>query len=117
MSRSLTDFTDAELRMEVQRRAAVQNGKINEHRERQRGLTEKFIDTLLLLVPEHDRTSCSDENPCNPGGGGHPARCIRCALLRVKREGYSDLFVSSVSVEYATDPLPTSPDDIHVIIK
>lgn len=40
---------------------------------------------LLLMVPEHGRTSCSDENPQNyyttVGRGGHP-RCQRCCLLR-----------------------------------
>lgn len=40
---------------------------------------------LLHLVPEHERTSCSDELPMNwyttEGRRGHP-RCMRCALLR-----------------------------------
>jgi hypothetical protein len=38
------------------------------------------IDTLLLIVPEHERsTSCSDEDPSNPMG-----RCARCNLLYIK---------------------------------
>ena len=36
------------------------------------------IDTLLLVVPEHERTSCSDEDPSNEG------RCTRCNLLYIK---------------------------------
>lgn len=38
------------------------------------------VTTLLLLVPEHSRTCCSDIRPQNPN------RCLRCALLKTKND-------------------------------
>lgn len=44
-----------------------------------------FIRELLDRLPEHQRTSCSDDRPGNwhttAGRGGYP-RCTRCALLK-----------------------------------
>ena len=42
------------------------------------------IDALLDLIPDHERTSCSDENPKNYG------RCARCTLLSFKESGHWD---------------------------
>ena len=46
--------------------------------------SESRIKRLLRYVPEHSRTSCSDDSPSNSyttyGRGGAP-RCVRCALL------------------------------------
>lgn len=49
--------------------------------------------TLLKFVPEHSRTSCSDDNIANSyttaGRGGYP-RCTRCALLKaIESLGYA----------------------------
>jgi len=52
-------------------------------------VNKAFFHELLKQVPEHGRTSCSDDRPGNwyttPGRGGYP-RCTRCALLK----GYVD---------------------------
>lgn len=60
------------------------------------------IEYLLSLVPEHQRTSCSDESPTNgyttSGRGGAP-RCTRCALLKAqKSEDFASNLTSKVIV-------------------
>ena len=46
-------------------------------------------DTLLLLVGDHNKTSCSDEDPNNGvGSAEYGARCQRCALLTVEASDY-----------------------------
>lgn len=55
-------------------------------------ITKKLVD---IITPEHDRTSCSDENLANSSGGWfgkydentgrkviHFPRCHRCYLLK-----------------------------------
>lgn len=60
--------------------------------------------TLLKFVPEHSRTSCSDDNVANSyttaGRGGYP-RCARCALLKaVESLGYAkNLKVATIDVK------------------
>lgn len=44
-------------------------------------LSDRVID---VLVPEHSRTSCSDDNLSN----SHDARCARCTLLKAQTDGY-----------------------------
>lgn len=59
---------------------------------------------LLKFVPEHNRTSCSDDNVSNgyttAGRGGYP-RCTRCALLKaIESLGYSKtLSVATIDVK------------------
>lgn len=48
--------------------------------EQEKHLTN--IDAYLEIVPEHTRTTCSDEHPVNE------YRCDRCALLDVKKSQY-----------------------------
>ncbi len=36
---------------------------------------------LNLLAPDHERTSCSDADPCNPTKLGGRVDCVRCSLL------------------------------------
>lgn len=47
-------------------------------------LTPELINVLL---PAHERTSCSDEDPNNH----YRARCARCALLEAQQSGFWDL--------------------------
>lgn len=42
------------------------------------------IDALLLLVPKHSRTSCSDEKLINTYQGD----CTRCVLLQAEADGF-----------------------------
>ena len=47
--------------------------------ERQRAeVVADHVDALLAIVPEHDFTSCSDQETLNEG------RCTRCSLLYIK---------------------------------
>jgi len=48
-------------------------------------LVISHIDSLLALTPNHDRTSCSDDNLMNTDRG-----CARCVLLEAKQMGYLD---------------------------
>jgi hypothetical protein len=41
---------------------------------------QKALPLLLVLRPDHYRTSCSDENHCNSDRG-----CVRCGLLELQR--------------------------------
>lgn len=46
-------------------------------------------DTLLLLIGDHNKTSCSDEDPNNGAGSSeYGARCNRCALLTLVASDY-----------------------------
>ena len=55
------------------------------------------IDALLLLVPNHERTSCTDENNFNWDKG----RCTRCALIQAEADGFwrNDLDLE-ITVQY-----------------
>ena len=48
------------------------------------------VDTLLQFVPEHECKSCDDSNPYNnyTAPGIEPA-CVRCCLLRIKKDDYN----------------------------
>lgn len=62
--------------------------------------------TLLLFVPDHTRTSCSDSNISNdyttPGRGGYP-RCTRCALLSAAN---SEFYAETLSLDSIRVLLP-----------
>lgn len=50
------------------------------------------IDSILTLLPKHDRTSCSDKDPNN---ANHTrVRCSRCYALYAKDSGYWDADIS-----------------------
>jgi hypothetical protein len=78
-----TEALEAELQRRRDEAAALRRQKNEQRRAAQLKLLQLpgFLDAL---VPEHGRTSCSDENPLNGWGarsdGGH--RCWRCALLQ-----------------------------------
>jgi hypothetical protein len=59
------------------------------------------IDFLLLLVPDHDRTSCSDASACNVGD------CRRCSLLDCRDSGHwtDDMEISHVEVMWGREAL------------
>ena len=84
----LTKLSKEQLLAELERR---KNEEINQERIRRTNdavLSLKNIDALLMLVPEHCRTSCSDADPCNGGGGVGRVRCTRCFLLHAKKDEY-----------------------------
>lgn len=55
------------------------------------------LPTLLTLVPEHSRTSCSDED-----AGNYDRGCTRCQLLNIEEWNASDYEVD-ISVSERTD--------------
>lgn len=82
----IAEATDDELRMELSRR---RDARIEKQYEARRKRFDGFTrENLNNLIPEHDRTSCSDFNTENgfPGGSNKP-RCGRCALLQIIDEG------------------------------
>jgi hypothetical protein len=83
----LNEVPDADLTREIKARAAR---KAEEREKAAVRLSETFRhkvtrDALDALVPEHGRTSCSDDNRRNGFGsnGSDFPRCNRCALLDV----------------------------------
>jgi hypothetical protein len=99
MSEDLTNVPLDQLRAEVQRRENEAKQQRNENLALRQALIVDHVDTLLQLVPEHGRTSCSDANPGNAASDRNP-RCNRCQLLRIKQDNYNDSFVLNISVEY-----------------
>lgn len=84
MNRSWTDEELKEARAEMDRRAREAE---ESHEARLRRINQTVVDhvdVFLALCEKHDRTSCSDEDPCN----ARRARCCRCVLLEAKRTGY-----------------------------
>jgi hypothetical protein len=54
---------------------------------------------LILNLIEHDRTSCSDENPSNGyGSASYGARCEKCHLIEILNEDYNNDFSVSFGV-------------------
>lgn len=56
---------------------------------------KKHPETLKAM--QHDRTSCSDRNPCN-GWDGERARCVKCHLMEILEEE-DDRFEVSLSAD------------------
>jgi len=78
----LKNISKKALLAELHRREELENKVEEERVARQRECWLNAVGTLLQLVPEHGRTSCSDDEPHNTG------RCTRCDLLQVKRDQY-----------------------------
>ena len=65
----------------------------------------EHIDTLLLFVPQHSKTTCSDDHLQSD-----TSRCKRCLLLSIKNYGWVDGdYTISIDVTRRH-----SIDDIHV---
>lgn len=99
MPEDLTNVPLDQLRAEVRRREDEAKRQRNENLQLRQALIVTHIDTLLQLVPEHDRTSCSDSNPSNAASGRNP-RCNRCQLLQIKQDMYNDSYIVKLSVEF-----------------
>lgn len=69
------------LQAEEQRRA---DDKLDVRRELNRRFHGKLIEVWPMISDmfEHERTSCSDENPCN---GGQRPRCVKCRLIEIMK--------------------------------
>lgn len=80
----LTSFSDDVLKQELKRREEIVEKQRREDLARQQQIIIDNVDSLLNLVPEHDRTSCNDTDMNN----ANSFRCKRCLLLQLKRDGY-----------------------------
>jgi hypothetical protein len=74
-----------ELEREIQRRENM--ARLERHTELRALLKPEIINAL---VPEHERTSCSDADLRN-GFNGEIVRCARCALLEALNGGCFDV--------------------------
>lgn len=84
----LNQFTDQDLKDELQRREVARKSQEEMDREARFRLLVEHRDVLLKFVP-HSRTSCSDEDPNNGlGSADYGARCERCALLTLDMTDY-----------------------------
>lgn len=83
----LSEFTDAQLSYELERRAkeAEETARLKRETDAQWALTN--IDALLELVPEHSGTGCTDRKS---SAYYEPSRCNRCFLLQAKRNHHFD---------------------------
>lgn len=79
----LENLSDDELRNELKRRTEQrQQEEIADRNARHRLILDNI--TAIIESQRHERTSCSDENPCNAG------RCNKCSLISFKKENYID---------------------------
>jgi hypothetical protein len=91
---NIQEVSDEALQAEVKRRRQVRADIHNNWLSRHLDLVLVNIDLLLEFTPDHCRTSCSDENPCNSG----KIRCKRCRLLKLKNEDWNDCTVVNLSL-------------------
>lgn len=76
---------DKDLKAEVERRRVAELAHMEEIRRHRQKLIVRGIETLLSIHPDHERTSCDDDNPRNSGTRAGRVRCTRCCLLDIKR--------------------------------
>lgn len=86
----LKDLSDKDLLQELARRKEEKRqARIDANNKKlellRKVLTREMLDALL---PEHGRTSCSDDNRVN-GFRCHRVRCTRCALLDFLEDEYT----------------------------
>lgn len=79
----LETFSDSELQAELERRRQVLREEAQREQRAHERMLVTYIDALLGLVPDHSRTSCSDEDANNYHG-----RCTRCTLMFIYENGY-----------------------------
>ncbi len=78
----LSKVAQDDLLAELKRRETAREEAERKAKEKRDASVVANIDALLALVPEHGRTSCSDEKPVNE------SRCNRCTLLSIKSFGW-----------------------------
>lgn len=68
-------------------------------------ITDDEIKTILKFI-KHDRSSCSDDDPCNgiyyTDDGKRTYRCRKCALMEILEEksGFFDFYLDPVLIPY-----------------
>lgn len=100
MEKSLSEYTRAELEQELKNRKKAEIEAAKQRDNARRESIYRNVDAFLLLVPEHERTNCSDQSRKNEGN------CIRCDLVAAKARGYYDgkgIVISYKAWEYNYD--------------
>jgi hypothetical protein len=72
------------LKAELDRRAEEHRQMVLAMKRERNNFILENIDAILQLVPEHGRTSCSDDAINNGVWGGY--RCKRCILLDIRND-------------------------------
>ena len=79
----------------LEREQSIKETQLQEKREKAKLQIERLRENkdflLNEIIPNHDRSSCNDDNICNglnTAEYGH--RCIRCALLELLDEDWRD---------------------------
>jgi hypothetical protein len=76
----------------------------SEEQKRLGRLVAEHIDVFLALRPNHDRSSCSDDDTCNSRERAGRVRCVRCQLLQARADG---ALAPEMSLEFTiVDPMP-----------
>jgi hypothetical protein len=89
---SLKTASTEEIKEELRQRKLKEEREFLEGNQRGQAALRRILSQGVLdfLLPEHDRTSCSDSHRTNgfhSGEVGRPPRCQRCAMLEFM-EGY-----------------------------
>lgn len=105
---NLKNVSEQALKDELSRRQGIRCQKAKKKRDERIAFLLTNIDALLLFVPEHGRTSCSDANLANRllEEYGLP-RCVRCFLLYAKDCNYWDPTVNIEDITLGTISLGT----------
>jgi len=96
-------LSDEDLRAELKRREDDRKEKqLADHAWRfSNPASWLTLELIERLAPVHVRTSCSDTDVSNGLSRGGRFRCIRCALLDIRRENH---FPTSLVMRVALDP-------------
>ena len=102
---NLSEMSKEELK-NLKKQIELQENKIKEkeiedRKQKAKIKLDKFRENkeIILNLIEHDRTSCSDENPCNGyGSADYGARCKKCHLIEILNDDEMDGF--DVSVDF-----------------
>ena len=81
----LKKVSEKDLKDELFRREGIRKREEKQRLKIHRDLVQQYIETLLLFAPDHDRTSCSDENEINHGIYNGRLNCKRCRLLWIMK--------------------------------
>jgi hypothetical protein len=80
LNKRIKEIQEKRIQMEIALNK-IQLDKLREHKG------------LILNLIEHDRTSCSDENPSNGyGSADYVARCDKCHLIEILNSDWNNEF-------------------------
>lgn len=86
---TLKDIPDDQLDAEIERRKLEKRRMAEEQREEEAQNLLDNVDAILLFMT-HNRSSCSDDDPCNSSDRAGRCRCNKCEVMMFKSQGYWD---------------------------